>query len=256
MQMNMKQDCSASGARQIYKFRPYQNIVIGFAIFIPIALLFTLFLNAWITGGIAFITAFCAYYFLESRVLIIQCPNCGKDIDTNTPWLCGFKSCRNENVDHQHPFIHECEKCHYPPKAYECHHCHEPIYLTTDRQKIHMAKFLVGLERVKVKRDVLGEKVAIQKEEVSDLEHVLKTETIKKQIKITKKPPATPVIKSAEQALENEIEACVNQGMALIDVEKRLLDKADVEYANDEHKRQQKHAFIKREIFNRMDGGS
>jgi hypothetical protein len=253
MQLKIQQYCTPTGARLVFKLRPYQNFAIGIATFVLICLLLLLFLNAWVASGIAFLPSFGLYFFLESRAFIIKCPSCKKIIDTNTPWLCGFKSCRNENIDHQHPFIHECEHCHYIPKAYECHHCGKPIFLTTDKQKIHMAKFLVGQERVKVKRDVLGEKVATQKEEVSDLEHILKTETIKKQIRITKKPPAPPVIKSAEQALQDEIEECVNQQMSLDSIAFRLKEKASRELAGDQDKIERKHALIDNMIALRLE---
>jgi hypothetical protein len=250
------QDCSPLKARHVFKLRPYKNFGIGLVVFAPICFPLLLCVNVWVASGIAFLPALCLYCYLESRVIVIECPSCGKDIDTNTPWLCGYKQCRNENVDHEHPFINECEHCQYIPKAYECHHCNRLIYLTTDRQQIHAAKCLVAPEPLKVRtvvKDVIGDKVATQKEEVRDLEHQLKRTVLEKQIEIEKNKQGAPVTKTPEQELEDEIGMDVNQGMSLYAVEQRLKAKADVEFPKDEHKRQQKYALIERAIANRMD---
>ena len=200
-QMNI-QDCTALGARKAFTLRPYKHFACGGGVFL-VVLLSGVFFYPLIAIIVAGIFAGGVYFYLESRLLVIECPSCGRDINTNTPWQCGFKGCRNENAD-EFPFIHECEHCHYPPKAYVCHHreCGQLIYLTSDRQQIHAAKCLTAPEPVKVivktkviVKDVVGDKIATQREEVRDKEHQLKLTTLDKKIDIVKKMPseATPV---------------------------------------------------------------
>lgn len=71
--------------------------------------------------------------FLNNRPLRITCDHCGKIILSNTPWVCGFKGCKNEQPNY-FPFLYECEHCHAQPKAYRCHHkkCGKLIFLTED----------------------------------------------------------------------------------------------------------------------------
>ena len=247
------QNCTPLEARDVFRMRPWKNGIRGVIVFVAIFSLAFFHINFWIMGAVALVAALATFLYLESRVIVIfiECPSCRKPIDTTTRWECGFKQCWNENTG-AFPFIHECEHCHFVPKAYLCHHCLKPIFLTPDRQALHAAKCLAEPIKPKmVVKDVMGEKVAGQNEEVRDLEHQLKKTTLEKQIEIEKNKP----LKSAteEQALEDEITEEVDRGETLDAIEERLKTKADAKYPNDEHKRQKAHARIEQAILNRIE---
>jgi hypothetical protein len=127
-----------SGKRR-FKLRTINNFIFAIAIFIPFALL-SAFLSAprfwiaWVTDAVAIAVLFYLYRtFWNKRAIWIRCPTCRKKIATNTPWMCGSCSVKNEHVD-DFPFVNRCESCGVEPKAYRCHHenCGKLIYLTKD----------------------------------------------------------------------------------------------------------------------------
>lgn len=133
--------CDPLKARLWFKLREPVNWAVSIIVF---AVLFFLlqFLSLWLAFAVALIAAFCLHFFyLDNRVVRIKCPygRCGEIIETNTPWICGHKGCKNENVD-EFPFIYKCEHCGYYPKAYKCHHCGELIFFTEDEQKTGYAE--------------------------------------------------------------------------------------------------------------------
>ena len=132
----------------------------------------------WVVASIAGVLSICFYlFYLELQTIAVVCPKCLRPVETNVPWLCGYKKCRNENV-RSFPFINECEHCHNIPKAYVCDHCTdvEFIYLTPEKQKAFFARSLMSSELVPViPEDPIAEKVAKQMEEVRDLEHKFKS---------------------------------------------------------------------------------
>jgi hypothetical protein len=207
----------------------------------------------------AFIPAFWFFYVRERRLIVIECPSCGKDINTNTPWECGYKGCRNENVD-EYPFIRECEVCHYIPKAYVCHHhdCQRLIYLTSDRQQLYAAKQLnpapPPVKKEPIVKDVIGEKIVKQKEEVRDLEHDLKKTTIQKQIEIVKNKPIVPPPATTEaQTIIERVRKGVNNGKTLIDLERQLMDEARAAYPNNPDELESMERVIREIIFNERE---
>lgn len=235
-QMNI-QDSTALGARKAFWQRPFKHFGWGIAVFIPVCFVLMIYLNPFVAAGLALIPAIFIYFYLESRLIVIECPSCQKDINTDTPWLCGFKGCRNENVA-QFPFIYECEHCHYPPKAYVCHHCGRLVFLTSDRQAAHAAKRLdpgpPPVKTVVVVKDVVGDKVATQKEEIRDLEHKLKKTTIEKEIEIVKNKPSVPSpIRPEVQIIVERVRRGVENGKTLIDLERQLNEEARAAYPND-----------------------
>ncbi len=251
--MKNQQHCPPAAARQVFKLRPYKDFALGVGAFLVLLLPLLLFLNLSIAGGIALLPAFCLFFFLESRVIIIKCPHCRQNIDTNTPWLCGYKGCRNENTHHHYPFINECEHCHFIPKAYACHHCGKPVFLTTDRQNLHMAKCLDV--PVPAQRDAADTKLVVQQEEVRDLEHELRKTALKKQIEITLNTPVTPppsATKTPEQAIEEEITTAIRSSMTLHEVERRMKAAARLECAGDEDALARKLAWIEDAIRKRL----
>jgi hypothetical protein len=109
------------------------------AVFIPFAFLSVLFFSpnfwiAWVADAVAIAVLFYLYRaFWDKRAIWIRCPHCEKKIATNTPWMCGACSVKNEHVD-DFPFVNRCESCGVEPKAYQCHHkeCEKLIFLTKD----------------------------------------------------------------------------------------------------------------------------
>jgi hypothetical protein len=252
--------CRPIEARAWFKKKERTTWIATIAAFISLLAILSQFNDWWLAIIFAGVGSFGLFVFLDKRSPGIECINCKRIIATNTPWLCGFgkdgKLCRNENTN-TYPFINECEHCHFIPKAYQCHHCGSLIYLSMDRQEFQFARCLVNSKpneerKPVVVRDVVGEKVATQKEDVRDLEHKLRKTELEKQIEIEKNKPTGHGIKTPEQALKEEIETAVNGGMTLYTLEHQLKEKADVEFAKDEHKRQQKHALIEMEIMKRM----
>ena len=231
------QECNPLEARSLFNVRPYKNFGLGLGVFVLIFTPLAFCLNVWLAGGIALVGALCVYLYFESRVIFIKCPSCGKQIDTSTPWQCGFKQCRNENVD-EFPFINECEHCHFVPKAYECHHCKKLIYLTPDRQQIHAAKCLVAAEPVKVEtvvvvKDVIGDKVATQKEEIRDLEHQLKKTTLNKQIEIVQNHPVIPAQSTMRDAIKSQMVKMYQTKMTREDVAVEMKAAIQKQYGHD-----------------------
>ena len=224
------QVCDPLKAKRLFKFRPYKHLAYGVAIFAPVCLVLMLTpLNPWIAMGIAFIPALWFYYRWETRLIVIECQKCGKDINTNTPWECGFKGCRNENAD-DFPFIYECGICHYVPKAYECHHCGNLIYLTSDRQQLHAAKrleFPLPSPPPPVLKDPTKEKAARQAEEIQDAKHKLAMTMYEKEAEIIKNKPSAPLPVTPEtQKMRERVRKRVESGRDLIKLERELLEEA------------------------------
>lgn len=246
------QKCQPLEARRVFRLRPYKHFGAGGGVFAVLFISLIFLLNPLIAVLIAGVLGFGVYYYLESRLLVITCPYCKRDINTNTPWECGFQGCHNLNVD-EFPFVHECEKCHFIPKAYICHHCGKAVFFTSDTQQLHAAKPLENLElpvkTVTVIIDPTKDKVLKQKDEIGDLQHELGVTTLKKQIEIVKNVSATPpVAKSPLETAMEEIESYASRGMTDLEAETLLKAKADVDFANDKHKCAQKYALIEEAV--------
>ena len=260
-EMNI-QDSSALGARKAFLLRPYKHIGWGAAVFAVVCFVLMLFLNPIVAAALAFLPAFGLYYYLESRLIVIECLNCEGDINTNTPWECGFKGCRNENVVN-FPFVHECEHCHYPPKAYVCHHCGALIYLTSDRQTAHAAKRLnpapPPVKTVTIIKDVVGDKIATQKQELRELEHLRDKTRIVKEIEVIKSKPAVPPpLRTEVQYMVDRLRRGVENRQTLIDQEREFLEQAREKYRNDPEGLYQAELDIKEAVWierERLSGG-
>jgi DNA-directed RNA polymerase subunit RPC12/RpoP len=136
------QTCNPLTARQWFKLREPINWAISIVVFIPLFFVLAQFFDGLLAFIIAFVAAFCLFFFyLDHRAIRIKCPygRCREIIETNTPWICGHKGCKNDNPD-EFPFIYKCEHCGYQPKAYKCHHCGELIFFTEDEQKTGYAE--------------------------------------------------------------------------------------------------------------------
>jgi hypothetical protein len=122
-------------ARKWFKHRNKASIIIAWAGFAILFLFLEWFLTTvpatLISMGVMLLVF---YAFLNNWPIGFDCPHpgCGKYIESNHPWICGFKQCRNDNAD-DYPFVRECEHCHAKPKSYICHHCEKPIFLSKDK---------------------------------------------------------------------------------------------------------------------------
>jgi hypothetical protein len=134
------QRCNRLHARFWFRWREPVNWVISIGLFVVVFQVLAAFFGVHFAAAISIAAVFCLFFFvLKGRAIGIRCPRCTKPIDTNTPWICGYKQCRNENVD-DYPFVHRCQHCGAEPKAYECHHCQELIFFTEDCLRINYAK--------------------------------------------------------------------------------------------------------------------
>ena len=129
-------------ARLWFKFREPVNWAASIAVFAVLFFVLEWALPFWVAFGVALAASFCLHFFyLDHRAIRIKCPygRCREIIETNTPWICGHKGCKNDNAD-EFPFIYKCEHCGNQPKAYKCHHCGELIFFTEDEQKTGYAE--------------------------------------------------------------------------------------------------------------------
>jgi hypothetical protein len=132
-------------AKWRFKFRHFNNWLWALGLFASLAYIFNAFLpGLWVWGADALAIVVISFLFFKVwyyRAILIECDLCHKKIGTNIPWICGFKQCRNDNVD-EYPFVHRCEHCGAEPKAYMCHHCDTEhlIFLTPDQFKNNYAR--------------------------------------------------------------------------------------------------------------------
>jgi hypothetical protein len=243
------QECTPLEARRVFRTRPLKNLAIGALAFGAIFSLVFLSLNVLVVGLVALVAAAVVYFYLDSRVIFIECPECRKTVDTSTPWLCGFKECRNENTD-EFPFIHECGICHSVPKAYQCHHCGELIFLSTDEQKIHAAKCLVAPKPVRVKTvtvviDPTKQIATKQSLELQEAKHKHALALFEKETEIIKNKSATPVQPKPEvQAAIERLRKRIKNHGDLLKERSVLIQEARAEFAGDSDSAQHMEEFI------------
>lgn len=182
------------------------NWIITIVVFLFVVLALMAFLDLWIAGTIAGAAAFCLHFFiLHKRSIGIVCPHCQKLIATNTPWICGYKQCPNENVD-DFPFIYQCEHCGQIPKSYRCHHCNGFIFFTADENKFNYAKcYIPEIKATIIESDVVGEKFQKQHLEKLDLQHKLEITMLEHEIKVVKNKPIKPQKEKKSQYEEEMI---------------------------------------------------
>jgi hypothetical protein len=241
--MNIE-DTSTIGARKTFRLKPYIDAGYGVAVFVPFCfLLMVCNINPYVATCIAIVPAFALYYYRATRLILFEClnPACKKDINTNTPWKCGFKGCENYSVN-KYPFIYECEHCHYPPKSYICHHCGSTIFLTSDRDRNYAAKRLnpvpVPVKTVTIVKDVVGDKIATQRQYIRDLEHEKEAAALERDIKEIKSgpplAPPPPPATTPEQKMFERLSKEVRSGKSLIDWKREELEKARQECGDDD----------------------
>lgn len=222
----------------MFRLRLYKNIGWGILSSIPGFLIWWIYKEEIIGGLLAVIPALIVFYLLETRRIYIACQNskCTKFIEADTPWQCGYDHThRNENVA-GYPFINECGYCHKVPKAYICHHCQAPIFFSNDQQIANAAVRLSESKPLPVRvvvKDVVGDKIVTQREEIRDLQHQLDKATIEKDIEIVKNKPITPANQNDQLVIEKEVDDDVAAGMSLFEIEKKMKAKTDKKYPSD-----------------------
>ena len=243
------QECTPLEARRVFRRRLLKNVTIGWAVFGVIFSSVFLSLNVLVVGVVALVAAAVVYFYLDSRVILIECPKCQNTVDTSTPWQCGFKQCRNENTD-EFPFIHKCGICHSVPKAYQCHHCGELIFLSLDKQEINAAKCLVAPKQVKVKAapviiDPIKQIATKQALELQDAKHKHAIALFEKETEIIKnKPVTTPQPKPKVQAAIERLRERIKDHRTFVKEYGTLIKEAKDEFADDPVAFQQMEMFI------------
>jgi DNA-binding transcriptional MerR regulator len=127
-------------ARLLFRCRDGVNILIALGGFGLLLLLLRTVLDAGLATVISMgIMLIIFYALLNNKPVGFDCPHCKQYIESNHPWICGFKQCRNDNAD-AYPFVHRCEHCGAEPKAYQCHHCGKLIFLSKDELASNYAR--------------------------------------------------------------------------------------------------------------------
>jgi hypothetical protein len=130
-------------ARERFRLRHLHNWVEAILLFAVVAFLLVLTLPigvaSWVDLAVIAVLYYFVFYIWDKEPISFKCNHCDKLIESNTPWICGFKQCRNENGD-KYPFVHRCEHCGAEPKAYQCHHCGNLIFFTKDELRVNFAR--------------------------------------------------------------------------------------------------------------------
>lgn len=227
-----------------FKLRTLQNGVICLTGFVLLAALVSPFPFRWLIdiGGIAV-----AYYFfffvLDKRASLIPCPNCGKQVATNTPWVCGVCGKNNLRVE-DFPFTNKCEYCTIEPKAYKCHHpeCGKLIFFTEDNQEANFARCLTPEAPKPPPEDKRSARTEQKEEKVHDIELAeldSKLDAIRKRREQENAKP-----KSRDEAIQESLQNTIGKFISVESHAKKQKALADEEYKNDPDMRQKAHEVI------------
>jgi predicted RNA-binding Zn-ribbon protein involved in translation (DUF1610 family) len=244
------QTCNPLTARQWFKLRGAINWAVTIVVFIPLVFMLMQLCEAWLAFTIALAVTFCLHFFvLDKRAIGIECPHCGKYIETNTPWICGYKQCRNENVD-DFPFIYRCEHCGAEPKAYKCHHCDSLIFFTKDHLRVNYAQ-CVNLpgKSEPVKMDETLEAVTDLKGGIQVTK--LKVEKAKLDVELkglNKDLEPPPKEKTAFEELEEYFKGMMGNE----DAAKKWHAAIDAEFPNDSVEREKRHRVVDQWMANKL----
>ena len=237
-------------ARFWFKLRGVINwatVIIGL---ILIVFILQEFMPYWVADVIAITLMFCLYFFVLNKWAIdIRCPSCFRILKSNTPWICGYKFCRNENVDN-FPFISRCQHCGTEPKSYKCHHseCGQLIFFTNDRQKTNYATFISSSSNLppppsKPKEPGKWEKkVAQESEELHNLQHELKKTQLQGDIHDEKR--RIQPLKSERELIEEDLDKMYDRNIGAEEAARKKKAMVDIQFANDPESRARRHAMI------------
>ena len=242
--------CKPANARFWFKLRETVNWAIVIVVFIPFVFFLQTFLPYWAADTIAIAVIFPAFFFvLQKRAISIECPHCHRHLNTNTPWVCGFKFCRNENVD-DFPFMSRCEHCGIEPKAYRCHYkdCGKPIFFTNDEQDAIHAAFINPSSNLpplppRPKSPSRWERKAAQEsEQLHDLQHELKVTKLRGDISEAK--ARIQPEKSEKELLWENLQKYLDRSIGAEEAGRKMKAIIDIQYANDPAGRERAYAII------------
>jgi hypothetical protein len=177
-------------------------------------------------------------YFLVAKewVIWIRCNHCGKDIATNTPWVCGVCKKTHTNAS-RFPFVGSCYYCGDEPKAYECHHCGELIFLSKDELKLNFAtcaNIPVETSRPKpVKKDPTAEEIAKLDKDIE----ITRRKVTKAELEVTLKEhkdvlePIKP--RTQKEAVEESFADYEDRNMTGAEIVRRKKAEVAEKYKND-----------------------
>ena len=228
-------------ARQWFKLRAPINWALSIVIFIPLVFVLQTLFSFLIADIIAIALIFCFFFFyLHKRAIAIECPHCGKYIETNTPWVCAVCGTKNLRVD-DFPFVNRCENpaCGYEPKAYQCHHldCGELIFLSPDKSGLNFAKCINMPER---QRPVKKRKERNEAAELQEGIQLGKLRVEKARIDVELKGLKTELEPRRMKTLEDKYRLIVKDE----DDARKLKAAIDVECKDDPDERAKRHAIV------------
>jgi hypothetical protein len=238
--------------RNWYWIQPWANVIASVITFVAVCFVLQLVCGFLTAILISFVATLGLYFlYLDRQIIRTRCPSCRDIIETNVPWLCGYKQCKNENVQ-AFPFIHECEHCHNIPKAYQCHHqaCQKLIHLTHDRQTEFFARQLLKDELVPppqpVTVDPIAEKIIRQNEAIRNLQHKFKVTRLRSNIKLEETRTITPEEATLFESTLAELEGLYEQQMSKEDAVEHLKEKIREKYKGDETEIERRCAVVDR----------
>ncbi len=248
------QTCNPLTARSWFQYREPVNWALTIIVFIPCYFILLQVVGGFLAAVISMALAFCLLFLLLSKRSIgIVCANhaCRKFIDTNTPWICGNKGCRNDHGD-EFPFIYKCEHCGYFPKAYKCHHCGELVYFTKDRQQSGYAECANDMfrpQQVK-KRGKHTEKVITKKEQIEIKE--LNVRKADQELELKRRKEALSATKSEPKTAEEELEAFLKSSVGDEDVAQKWRARVEEQFKDDELEREKRLQLIDKWAMSRL----
>jgi len=238
--------CNPLTARQWFKLREPVNWAVTAILFVPVFVVLMYLVGAFLAGVISIAAAFCLFFFLlQNRAIRIACSNerCGKDIETNTPWICGNKGCRNDHVD-QFPFIYKCEVCGYYPKAYECHHCGQLIFFTSDHQKSGYA--VCANESFKPRKAKKREKhqdAVVERKEKIELKG-LSVQEAELEVQLKKHEDAIKPLSLKVKTPEQELEEFMSKSVGDEEAAEKWRELVNKKYVEGDPEREKRHSLI------------
>jgi hypothetical protein len=219
----------------------FVNFILPFVIDCPEILLFIL--------TFAICGAWFLYFLLRmDDAVLIRCNNCGKDIETDRPWVCGVCHKAHTNAS-EFSFLGNCVNCGAEPKAYQCHHCLELIFLSKDELKLNFATCAnLPIETKPVKQDKVLENIAKLGKDIE----ITQLKVKKAELDVTLKglnenlaPP--PKKKTAYEELEEYYLSMVGND----DAAEKWKAAIDAEFKNNPKERKKRHLVVKQWMLNR-----
>jgi hypothetical protein len=223
---------------------------------------------AEMASGLAVIGAFVsvvvtmAWYW--RRPVRLFCPECGKYLPSDLPWICG--RCNSENRPTsistgilsswravRYSYLYKCKRCGEGPVSYECHHC-EHVFVIDERWEQAETAEVRRLAAYKLTGAPLGpesperirERHALQRERLEQNITIAELETKfaarkreLEQVQKSEKPLLT-----VHEKLEMSFQKDREESMAVHDIAREARAKANQKYAGDPEMLEMENAVI------------